>query len=156
LRNPWRFSFDRQTGDLYIGDVGQGSWEEINYLPAGSSGGGNLGWNYREGLHPYASSAEPGSTVLIDPVAEYGRDQGYSVTGGVVYRGEQLPSFQGIYLYGDYGSGLIWGLLKDEIGTWQNTILFQTEANISSFGEDESGEIYLADLNGGIYRLIRR
>ena len=104
----------------------------------------------------YTSSAEPEGAVLIDPVAEYGRDQGYSVTGGVVYRGELLPSFQGIYLYGDYGSGLIWGLFKDEVGTWQNTILFQTEANISSFGEDESGEIYLVDLNGSIYRLVRR
>lgn len=156
LRNPWRFSFDQQTGDLYIGDVGQGGWEEINYLPAGSLGGVNFGWNYREGTHPYLNSPQPEGVLLIDPVAEYSHEQGISVTGGVVYRGEQLPSMQGIYLFGDYGSGLIWGLFKDEADIWQNRILFQTEANITSFGEDESGEIYLADLNGSIYRLISR
>jgi glucose/arabinose dehydrogenase len=156
LRNPWRFSFDQETGDLYIGDVGQGSWEEINYLPAGSSGGSNFGWNYREGQHAYASAPTPEGVNLIDPVAEYGHDQGISVTGGVVYRGEQLPAWQGIYFYGDYGSGLIWGLIRNEVGFWLNEVLFQTEARITSFGEDESGEIYLADMNGSIYKLIRK
>lgn len=156
LRNPWRFSFDQETGDLYLGDVGQNSWEEINYLPAGSSGGINFGWNYREGSHPYSSSAQPEGVQLIDPVAEYGRDQGYSVTGGVVYRGEQLPAWWGIFLYGDYGSGHVWGLYQDQDGSWENALMFQSGTSISSFGEDESGEVYLVDLGGSIYRLESR
>lgn len=156
LRNPWRFSFDRQTGDLYIGDVGQGTWEEIDYLPAGSPGGTNFGWNYLEGTHAFSTLPQPEGEVLTDPVAEYSHNQGISVIGGVVYRGQQLPSMQGIYLFGDYGSGLIWGLFMDDAGTWQNAILFRIGGSISSFGEDESGEIYVADLNGHIYRLISR
>lgn len=156
LRNPWRFSFDRLTGDLYIGDVGQGTWEEIDYLPAGSPGGTNFGWNYLEGMHAFSNLPQPEGEVLTDPVAEYSHNQGISVIGGVVYRGEQLPSMQGIYLFGDYGSGLIWGLFMDDVGTWQNAILFRIGGSITSFGEDESGEIYVADLSGHIFRLISR
>lgn len=158
LRNPWRFSFDRLNGDLWIGDVGQGSWEEINYLPAGSPAGANFGWNYREGMHPFARSeaAPPADLVLIDPVAEYGHDQGISVTGGYVYRGAQLPELSGIYLYGDYGSGLVWGLLRDAEGDWQNALLFQTGLTITSFGEDEQGEVYLVNYRGELYRLERK
>jgi glucose/arabinose dehydrogenase len=152
LRNPWRFSFDRVTGDLFIGDVGQNSYEEIDYLPAGSPGPTNFGWNYREGAHPFAG--EPAGRVeLIDPVAEYGRDQGITVIGGYVYRGSELPEWQGIYLYGDYGTGLIWGLFRDTGGAWQNSVLFQSGFTITSFGEDESGEIYLVDYPGSLYRL---
>jgi glucose/arabinose dehydrogenase len=158
LRNPWRFSFDRLTGDVYIGDVGQSAWEEIDYLPAGSPGGANFGWNYREGLHPFArnEAVPPADLVLIDPVAEYGHDQGISVTGGYVYRGEKLPEWNGIYLYGDYGSGFVWGLLRDSQGAWQNRLLFQTGSTIASFGEDEQGEIYLVDHQGDVYRLERK
>ncbi|UCF28932.1 MAG: PQQ-dependent sugar dehydrogenase, partial [Chloroflexota bacterium] len=156
LRNPWRFSFDRLTGDLLLGDVGQGSWEEIDYLPAGDPGGVNFGWNYREGAQPYSSSTAPQEIELTEPVAVYGRDQGYSVTGGVVYRGVQLPDWQGIYFFGDYGSGLIWGLLRTEDGSWQNRVLFETGASITSFGEDESGEVYFVSYQGGIYQLINR
>lgn len=158
LRNPWRFSFDRLTGDLWIGEVGQNAWEEIDYLPAGSPGGVNFGWNYREGTHPFAGneSSLPAGVTLIDPVAEYGHDQGVSVTGGFVYRGGQLPEWRGIYLYGDYGSGFIWGLFQAPDGAWQNSLLFQTGMNISSFGEDEAGEIYLADYSGSLYRLARK
>jgi glucose/arabinose dehydrogenase len=155
LRNPWRFSFDRLTGDLYVADVGQNQWEEVNYLPAGSPPGANFGWNYREGLHPYEGTPPDGS-VLIDPVAEYDHAQGCSVSGGYVYRGEELPAWQGVYLYGDFCSGKIWGLLRDASGAWQNEVLFETGRNISSFGEDAAGELYLTDLNGAIYRLKAR
>ena len=154
LRNPWRFSFDRQTGDLFIGDVGQGSWEEIDFLPAGSPGGANYGWSFREGSHTYSAGTADEDLGLTDPVAEYGRDQGYSVIGGVVYRGEQLPELKGIYLYGDYGSGNIWGLYPDYDGSWQNRLLFQTGSSITSFGEDESGELYYVAQGGGLYQLV--
>jgi glucose/arabinose dehydrogenase len=152
LRNPWRFSFDRLTGDLYIGDVGQNAWEEIDFLPAGSPSGANFGWNYREGAHPFAGSP-PEGLELIEPVAEYDRSAGISVTGGVVYRGAALPEMNGIYLYGDYGTGLVWGLLRNPDGSWQNQLLFDSGANITSFGEDESGEVYLVDRNGNILKL---
>jgi glucose/arabinose dehydrogenase len=152
LRNPWRFSFDRQTGDLYVADVGQNAWEEVNYLPAGSPPGTNFGWNFREGMHRYQEVAQD-NLVLVDPVAEYDHGQGCSVTGGYVYRGEELPAWRGIYLYGDFCSGNIWGLFQDPNGVWQNQVLFESGLNISSFGEDAAGELYLADLNGGVYRL---
>jgi glucose/arabinose dehydrogenase len=155
LRNPWRFSFDRLSGDVYIADVGQDAWEEVDFLPAGSPPGANFGWNYREGMHPYKGTP-PGGTMLIDPVAEYDHGQGCSVTGGYVYRGEELPEWKGIYLYGDYCSGKIWGLARDASGAWQNRLLFETGFNISSFGEDAAGELYLTDLNGGIYRLMAK
>jgi glucose/arabinose dehydrogenase len=152
LRNPWRFSFDRLTGDLFIGDVGQGQWEEIDYLPASHPGGGNLGWNYLEGSHSFKGSP-PDGLELIDPVAEYSHDWGVSVIGGYVYRGQSLPEWQGVYLYGDYASGNIWGLIPKGDGAWQNALLFETSFTITSFGEDEAGEIYLTDYNGSIYRL---
>ena len=155
LRNPWRFSFDRLTGDLFIGDVGQNSWEEIDFHPAGAPGGANFGWNYREGAHPYQGSS-PSDPLLIDPIAEYGRDQGLSVIGGMVYRGEQLPEWRGIYLYGDYGSGLIWGLFREAEGSWRNAVLFETGSSITSFGEDESGEIFYVDLAGNLFQLAMR
>lgn len=156
LRNPWRFSFDRLTGDLYIGDVGQGAWEEIDYLPAPLRGGLNFGWNYREGAHPYAGFKVPPDSRLVEPVAEYDHSIGISVTGGYVYRGERLPEWSGIYLYGDYGSGLIWGLFRDPSGNWRNRLLFQTGTTITSFGEDEAGEIYFVSYDGSLYRLERR
>jgi hypothetical protein len=147
LRNPWRISFDRATGDLFIADVGQDKWEEIDFVPAGL-GGLNFGWNLFEGNHAYAGGSETGITM---PVAEYDHSQGCAVTGGYVYRGS-MPEWQGIYLYGDYCSGLVWGLAHTA-QSWQNRLLFETGFNISTFGEDESGEIYLADLRGSIYRL---
>jgi glucose/arabinose dehydrogenase len=152
LRNPWRFSFDKLTGDLYLGDVGQDAWEEIDYIPAGSPGGDNFGWNYYEGSHPYRGSLPTGIN-LVAPVAEYGHDEGYSVSGGFVYRGRNLPAWYGVYLYGDYGSGKVWGLLHLADGSWQNALMFETGANISSFGVDENGEIYLVDYGGRILML---
>lgn len=154
LRNPWRMSFDRQTGDLYIADVGQNSVEEINFVPADAAAGINFGWNYREGSRRYQSDPPDGVT-LTDPVAEYEHPLGCSVTGGYVYRGGALPEWQGIYMYGDYCSGRIWGLLQAVDG-WQSAELFRTDANITSFGEDENGELYLVDYNGGVYRLAAK
>jgi glucose/arabinose dehydrogenase len=151
LRNPWRFAFDTITGDLYIADVGQGSWEEVNFQPADTQGGINYGWNIREGAHTYVGGTTEG---LTDPVVEYGHNLGVSVTGGPVVRDPSLPDWQGVYLYGDYGTGLIWGLLHDGQGNWQNEILFDTDYKISSFGMDVAERIYLIDYaTGAIYRL---
>ncbi len=156
LRNPWRFSFDRLTGDLYIADVGQNAWEEIDFYPAGSPGGANFGWNYREGAHEF-SGTPPSGANLIDPVAEYGHAEGCSVTGGYVYRGEALPEFRGVYLYSDYCSGRVWGLLKAADGSWQTKVLFETGFNVSSFGQDLQGEVYLIDQSSGsVYQLQQK
>lgn len=153
LRNPWRFSFDRQTGDLYIGDVGQNQWEEIDFLPAGHPAGANFGWNYMEGNHPYKGQSPPTDLKLIGPIAEYDHSQGCAVTGGIVYRGSELPEWDGIYLFADYCSGTITGLRRDNQGGWLQQELFQNVGLIASFGEDEQGEIYVADHNGRILRL---
>ena len=153
LRNPWRISFDTSTGDLYIGDVGQNAWEEIDFLPAGSPGGANFGWDLREGAHDYEGG---GSADLIDPVAEYSHQEGgCSITGGFVYRGS-MPEWNGIYLYGDYCTGFIWGLIKPEAGAgWQKQLLFQTSKRITSFGQDETGELYIITDGGEILKLTR-
>jgi glucose/arabinose dehydrogenase len=150
LRNPWRFAFDRLAGDLYIGDVGQNQWEEVDWVPAGSPGGLNFGWSVREGLHAYAGD---GTAGFVDPVAEYGHDQGCSVTGGVVMRDPALPTWDGTYLYGDYCSGRVWGLRHTADGAWLHGLLFETGASISSFGEGADGRVYLVDYAGAVYRL---
>jgi glucose/arabinose dehydrogenase len=151
LRNPWRFSFDARGGDLYIGDVGQNQWEEIDFLPAGAPGGANFGWNLREGTHPFEGGGGEGQ---IDPVAQY-RNAGEhcSVTGGVVVRDASLPEWNGVYLYGDYCSGTIWGLVRDAAGNWVSEPLFETAFRISSFGADRDGRVYVVDHSGGLYRL---
>lgn len=152
LRNPWRMSFDRATGDLYIGDVGQNAWEEIDYLPVGSSGGANFGWNLLEGTHEYEGGPSPEFTA---PIAEYSHQEGgCSVTGGYVYRGS-MPEWNGIYLYGDYCTGLIWGLIQTSSG-WQVQRLFDVDYTITSFGQDQDGEVYLVSDSGGIYRLSQK
>ncbi|MDK1080319.1 MAG: PQQ-dependent sugar dehydrogenase [Anaerolineae bacterium] len=153
MRNPWRISFDTFTGDLFIGDVGQGEWEEIDFLPAGSPGGLNFGWKYFEGAHPF-SGTPPEGLQLVDPVAEYDHSQGCSVTGGYVYRGS-MPEWNGIYFYGDYCTRTVWGLIHSEAG-WQNLILFGAGGNITSFGQDEFGEIFIATYGGQILRLSPR
>ena len=150
LRNPWRFFFDRETGDLYIADVGQNMYEEINYQPASSPGGENYGWNIMEASHCYAA-ATCDQTGLTLPVWEYAHDVGRSVTGGYVYRGPHRD-LRGLYIYGDYMSGRIWGLRR-EGETWENNLLTDTQARITSFGEDEAGHLYLADHDGAVYRL---
>jgi len=153
LRNPWRTTFDPSTGDLYIGDVGQDTWEEIDFQPAGSSGGANFGWNLREGLSGYNGGPSPAFT---DPVAVYSHQEGgCSVTGGRVVRDPELAEWQGIYLYGDYCSGLIWGLFRDAAGAWQDELLFDTAFEITSFGVGADGRIYVLDRAGAVYRLSR-
>jgi glucose/arabinose dehydrogenase len=152
LRNPWRFSFDRKTGDLYIADVGQNKYEEIDFEPRGGKGGRNYGWNVMEGLHCYASENCDRKGLAL-PVAEYDHDKGCSVTGGIVYRGSRFPQLPGIYFYGDYCSGRIWGLRQSD-AEWMNKMLRDTDLAISTFGEDEAGEVYVADYaKGNIYRI---
>jgi hypothetical protein len=152
LRNPWRFSFDRQSGDLFLADVGQSEREEINFQPAGSGAGSNYGWNIMEGslcfLIPSCSSAG-----LVLPVAEYDHSSGdCSVTGGYMYRGG-TASLRGTYLYGDFCSGRIWGLRHNGIA-WENRLLLDSTLLISTFGEDEGGELYVADYaTGAIFRI---
>ena len=158
LRNPWRFSFDRSTGDMFIADVGQSSWEEVNFQPANSTGGENYGWRLMEGNNCFnpASNCNNGSLTL--PILVYDHSAGCSVTGGYRYRGSKNPDLYGLYLYGDYCSGLIWGAQEDGLGGWNTTVLLDTNFLISTFGEDESGEIYFADLsatNGTIYRVVQ-
>ena len=152
LRNPWRYSFDRLTGDLWIADVGQGNWEEINYVSATPSPGLNFGWNYFEGTHFFKGNP-PDSIMFVDPVFEYDHSMGCSVTGGYVYRGEALSEWYGIYIFGDYCSGIVWGLLPTGDSGFISSQLFSTGFNISSFGEDVFGEIYLIAYSGSIYQL---
>ncbi|MFC2055256.1 PQQ-dependent sugar dehydrogenase [Chloroflexota bacterium] len=149
LRNPWRFTFDSLTGDIYIGDVGQDQWEEINFIPAGSPGGSNFGWNYFEGSHQFSGTL-PNGFALIPPIAEYHHEFGCSVTGGVIYRGSQLAGFNGVYLYGDFCTGNVWGALQNTRGDWESALLFENMGRVSSFGEDETGEVYIVDYNGTV------
>lgn len=155
LRNPWRFSFDALNGDLYIADVGENQWEEINYLPAKSPAGANFGWNYYEGNQPYQGTP-PKNLETIFPIEVYDHSLGCSVTGGYVYRGKSLPAWFGVYIYGDYCTGNIWGLLQNSDGSWQNELLFELPAYITSFGQDEVGEIYLVSITGVVYRLMAK
>ncbi len=151
LRNPWRFSFDRATGDLYIADVGQNRWEEVIFQPAESAGGENYGWVAYEGTTVFNRNVSAPNAVM--PFVEYEHGAaGYSDTGGDVRRGEALPDLQGVYFYGDWGSGNIWAAWRDTAGAWQNMLFLATDFNISSFGEDEAGELYVADHNGTVYR----
>jgi glucose/arabinose dehydrogenase len=156
LRNPWRFSFDRLTGDLYLGDVGQGSWEEVDFQPAGSLGGTNYGWNIKEGLECY-NAANCNDQGMTDPVFVYPTHVNgtCSITGGYVYRGQDYPGLYGSYIYGDYCNGNIWRL-NNQAGEWANQLLLDTSLSISTFGEDENGELYLADIStGDIYQVVQ-
>lgn len=140
LRNVWRMNFDPKTGELWAADVGQNAWEEVDIIVKG----GNYGWNVREGTHPFEDGT-PATEPLIDPVAEYPRNLGVSVTGGYVYRGEAISGLQGAYLYGDYASGRIWAL-RHENGkvTQHREVLTSDERKyIASFGEDRHGELYI-------------
>ena len=131
--------------------MGQNQWEEIDFVAAGAPGGLNFGWDYLEGTHPYEGSPPQGAQ-LVPPVAEYSHSEGgCSVTGGYVYRGA-MPEWNGIYLYGDYCSGIVWGLIRSD-GGWQNQVLYRGVGRITSFGQDEAGEIYLILDSGQILRL---
>jgi glucose/arabinose dehydrogenase len=157
LRNPWRFSFDRATGDLWIGDVGQNAWEEIDFQEAGSTGGKNYGWNVFEGTHTYPPDAPMPSDAekYVQPLVEYDRKAGQSVTGGYVYRGIAQPDLLGTYFYGDYSTGRVWGLRRSPTAA-ENRELADTKYQIVSFGEDDLGELYLVDLSGAVYRVVSK
>lgn len=145
FRNPWRWSFDRVTGDLWVGDVGQGNWEEVDLVQSG----GNYGWRIREGAHCFDPSIGCSIAGLIDPVAEYDHTQGNSITGGYLYRGQAIPGLVGSYVYGDFGSGRVWGLFDDGRGGREPRELLATGFGISSFGEGLDGELYIVDFFGG-------
>lgn len=153
LRNPWRFSFDRQTGDLFIGDVGQGSFEEVDLQRRAGSGGQNYGWRLMEGKHCYdpGANCNPGGLTL--PILEYSHAGGNcSITGGYRYRGAKIPSLRGAYIYADFCSGRIFRA-RPTNGTWSAIQLADTGFGVSTFGEDAAGELYVADLNAAVYRI---
>jgi glucose/arabinose dehydrogenase len=156
LRNPWRFSFDRATGDFYMGDVGQSRYEEVNFRPAGEQGGENYGWSITEATHCYPDDPCE-KTGIILPIHEYTTIvDGDSVTGGYVYRGPHMPAMNGAYVYADFVSGRIWALRRDG-PAWVNEELLDTDLNIPAFGEDEAGELYLLDYIGGaLYQIVDR
>jgi glucose/arabinose dehydrogenase len=157
VRNPWRFSFDRTTSQIWIGEVGQGAYEEIDRAPA-ETGGLNYGWPILEGNHCYESATCVPPAGYQPPITEYSHADGCSVTGGYVYRGTAQPGLGGFYLFGDYCSGNLWAIRADAAapagGIVTPQLLLATGLAISSFGEDAAGELFLADLNGGsIYRI---
>ena len=157
LRNPWRFSFDASSGALWIGDVGQDAWEEIDVAPPGV-GGQNWGWNLWEGTHPYPPGSSPSRAGFTFPIFDYPHPQGETVTGGYVYRGSRYPALVGTYLFADYIKGWIGGIRTtapdgSALRSPQEATLLTTSLHPSSFGVDESGELYLVDYGGGIYRV---
>ena len=148
LRNPWRFAFDRMTGDLWIGDVGQGGWEEIDVARAGRLGL-DYGWDHMEGRHCFEPRRDCEQAGLTTPVAEYGHDQGCTIVGGPVYRGTAVPALEGVALFGDYCSGLVFGIVAAGPDEQDPTQLLDSGHTISSFGEDEAGEVYVVDISSG-------
>jgi len=165
LRNPWQFSFDSETGDMYIADVGQVAWEEINFIPAGSRGGLNFGWDFMEAGHCYPPESQVAdaeetsnaaaygtlsgcSVVGVPPVAEYDHVTGCSITGVGVYRGETYPTLDGVYFSADYCSGIVFGLARDESGAWQFEQLLHTGAQYTGAGAGEDGTLYLTSYAG--------
>jgi glucose/arabinose dehydrogenase len=154
LRNPWRYTFDRLTGDLWIGDVGQTEWEEIDLQPAGSSGGENYGWNILEGSHPFFGDELPDG---VPPIYEYSHAEGgCTVVGGYVYRGAAIPELTGAYLFGDLCIGEIEALRVENGRVPGHAALGPVVENLSSFGEDADGELYAMSLSGGVYRIAAR
>lgn len=158
LRNPWRFSFDRRTDAMWIGDVGQGSWEEVDREPASSTGGVNWGWNIKEGTQCFVTQTEceaaQATGELRDPVAEYSHDFGCSVTGGLVYRGRRFPSMSGYYFFADYCSGYIWTLEAGAGPAQDERLRLRSGRRIASFGESGTGEIFVVDRAGDLLRLV--
>ena len=150
LRNPWRFSFDPQTGALWVADVGQGAWEEINIIEKGQ----NYGWNVMEGTDCFSPNTGCDETGLRLPLVQYGRGSNCAVIGGYVYRGDVIPSLDGAYVYGDYCSGKIWALRSDGQRATESLLLVDSELMITSFGVGRSGNLYVVSPNSGIYRLV--
>jgi glucose/arabinose dehydrogenase len=152
LRNPWRFSFDRVTGDLWIGDVGQSGWEEVDLQPADSRGGENYGWNVMEGDHPYGDASP--SQQMVPPIYEYPHADGRCViTGGYVYRGRSIPALAGAYVFGDFCDGRLEAVSVTDGHVVDHAFLGPAVNALSSFGEDASGELYALSLSGGLYML---
>jgi len=151
LRNPWRFSFDSETGLLWAGDVGQSSWEEIDIITRGA----DYGWNIMEGFHCYSPSTGCDQSGLTLPLVEYDHSQGCAVIGGYVYHGDQIPSLQGDYVYGDYCSGNIWALAYDGNAVTDNRLLVDSGLTITSLAEDRAGNLYILSRDGGIYTLVQ-
>lgn len=151
LRNPWRFSFDRLTGDMYLGDVGSRAWEEVNFQSADSLGGENYGWNFWEGNDNFSGEEAPNH---VPPFFVYGHNHGCAVNGGYLYRGEKIADLQAVYVFGDFCSARIWASWREsENKKWRVIEFIKKEGiRITSFGEDEAGEIYVLDYGGKIYR----
>ena len=169
LRNPWGFAFDKETGALYIPDVGNSRREEVNYQPAGSRGGENYGWRIMEGILCFQHSSWPcNAEGLTSPVAEYEHLHGCAIVGGVVYSGIQYPFLQGVFIYADFCSGRIWGLNRPDAGAipgprvateafqdgWQSTLLLNASVPVSSIGEDEEGNVYITGFQDGVISMI--
>ncbi len=150
LRNVWRMSFDRQTGQLWAADVGQNKWEEVSIIERGK----NYGWKRYEALADFDLETELAVGEHAQPVAVYGRQWGISITGGYVYRGKAFPQLHGSYFYGDYFSGNLWRLRQDGEGKYQSQLVRRTGRSIASFGEDDDGELYLLSFDGGVYRIV--
>ncbi len=153
FRNVWRMSFDRETGQLWAADVGQDTWEEIDLVRAG----GNYGWNLREAGHKFGPAGADPRSELIDPIWEYHHDIGKSITGGNVYRGQQVPELQGHYVYGDYVSGNLWALKYDVASrrVTANRPIRGENIPVITFGEDEAGELYFSDSFGRIFHFVK-
>jgi glucose/arabinose dehydrogenase len=153
LRNPWRFTFDRENGDLWIADVGQGAWEEVDLQRSTSIGGENYGWRKMEGRHCFNPSSNCTEASMTLPVVEYSHSFGCSITGGYRYRGARYPAMRGLYFFADYCSGDIWGARESVSGNWTASVLLDTTLSLTTFGEDENGELYVGEQGGGFYAL---
>ncbi len=155
LRNPWRFSVDPEGGHIYIGDVGQGAWEEVSVLPDGA-GGVNFGWNAVEGPECYLDDCD--LVAYTSPALSYGHDEGCSIVGGYTYRGAEQPALDGIYLFGDYCTGTIWAATASEMltGEARAVPVHDFDGRLVSFGADEAGEIYAVDQRGRILQVVAR
>jgi len=151
LRNPWRFSFDEESGKLWAADVGQDRFEEINLIQRG----GNYGWRLMEGTECYNPKSDCQRDGLIDPLFSYGRDDGVSVTGGYVYRGSDIPDLTGWYVYADYGMGTIWALREREDGSAEHRTLLTSDHNVTSFGLDANNELYVCTADGQVLRMTK-
>lgn len=150
FRNVWRFSFDRETGELWAGDVGQNKIEEVDLVVKG----GNYGWRRFEATRMFDDETELALEPAIEPVSTYGRSEGISITGGNVYRGQRFPSLQGDYFYGDYATGNLWRVRRAEDGTYATDFVCRSGRSVASFGEDDDGELYVCSFDGGLYRVV--
>jgi glucose/arabinose dehydrogenase len=157
LRNPWRFTFDRETGDMWIADVGQNKYEEIHFQAAGSKGGENYGWNIMEGDHCYKPPDGCKQDGLVKPVFEYDHGDGCSVTGGYLYRGKAIAALVGRYIFTDYCIPTLWLTTRSSDGKFSTIESGELPNGVSSFGEDEAGELYITvDQQGAVYRLVAK